>query len=86
MHLDEAEGIALAKPLPQHKQDKTDHAFIAPDSGGDFWNQLNNDSPAVLNELHFTLLALDDSNYRSILWSRQKNICTLAGARCSGVD
>lgn len=35
----------------------------APDNGGDFWGQLTDASMASLNELHFGLLALGDSNY-----------------------
>ena len=35
----------------------------APDNGGDFWNQLTDDSMQSLSELQFGLLALGDSNY-----------------------
>ncbi len=35
----------------------------APDNGGDFWSQLNDDAATTLNELQFGLLALGDSNY-----------------------
>jgi sulfite reductase (NADPH) flavoprotein alpha-component len=35
----------------------------APDSGGDFWNQLNSVSAPLLADLEFALLALGDSNY-----------------------
>ena len=35
----------------------------APDSGGDFWSQLNSNSAPNLAHLDFSLLALGDSNY-----------------------
>lgn len=35
----------------------------APDNGGDFWNQLNDDAMIALGELQFGLLALGDSSY-----------------------
>ncbi len=35
----------------------------SPDNGGDFWNQLNQESAPSLSELQFALLALGDSNY-----------------------
>ena len=35
----------------------------APDNGGDFWSQLNDESLQTFSELQFGLLALGDSNY-----------------------
>jgi len=35
----------------------------APDTGGDFWGQLNNESALNLAQLNFALLALGDSSY-----------------------